>query len=378
MLKIIFLLLSVCPLLWEIRRLHKIWAFSPLDRYDVFYMILGVIGGIYLAWKHGKKEAAKTDHSAWVLLLPLLAVGIAGFLIPLNVLYSAGAIGIGFGMVWLLWGWPLFWRLAPAGVWMGLSIPTSSIAVMIPDFSDWFWLKLIIAFLVFIYVLLAEYLDLRPRPGQGFFYLGMTLLVLILMIGMPRAMIGDSFELVPNRKVFKDYIGAATPLTSFDKRFFRGCRSVERSRFVSSDNHSFISLLEIVSGDNVHNIHPAVVCLRSMGWQVIRSEQKTAQISGRTLAYDRILVNSEEQRQYLMIVWYSDSSESTGSYFHFRRSWKSNRRWMIYQIMTPVRNHDVKEAQRLLLQFMEHFSAPAEHSGKQKNFQRIEIRPAEL
>ena len=316
-------------------------------------------------WEEGGEESGSF---AWMLLIPLLAVGIAGFLIPLNVLYSAGAIGIGLGMLWLLWGWPLFWRLAPAGVWMGLSIPTSSIAVMIPDFSDWFWLKLIIAFLIFIYVLLAEYLDLCPRPGQGFFYLGMTLLVLILMIGMPHAMIGDSFELTPNRMVFKDYIGAATPLTSFDKRFFSGCKRVERSRFVSPGHHSFISLLEIESGNNVHNILPAVVWLRSMGWHVIRSGQRTAAMSGRTLAYDKILVNSEEHRQYLMIVWYSDSSQSTGSYFHFRRSWKPNQRWMIYQIMTPVWNNDVKAAQQLLLQFIEHFSGSAEKPGKQENF----------
>jgi|GEM_PF-3243323 len=333
-LKPLTIFLSVLPLTLEIYRLIPVWKNSPMDRYDFLYLLLGTALLLILIPLHAEKEAEKRDFMAIPFLLGSFAVFSYGIYASLNLFYFCGVVGFSLSLVWLFYGWHLFWRLLPAGGLIVLSIPTTSIAMFPPIIWNWIILKCCFGSLLVLFALTAEFLDLCPGWRHGIFYMALTAFLCLSLADNTRLPVGNAMYLDTSRMNFQDYIGSKQELSDFDKRFFSGNRKTERSVYFAK-NGDFISLLSFESGSSVHNLHPPSVCLLSAGWELEKITPRRISLNGHSFAFEEIVAFSGSKR-FLFYAWYSDATTSTGSYLRFRSLWHPDDIWWVYQLMTPI------------------------------------------
>ncbi|OQA87435.1 MAG: hypothetical protein BWY31_00805 [Lentisphaerae bacterium ADurb.Bin242] len=356
-LKPLTILLSMLPLGPEILRLIPVWKNSPMDRYDFLYLVTGAVLLLFLLLLHAGKEADKRDYKAIPFLLGSFAVFSYGIYASLNLFYFCGVVGFSFCLVWLFYGWRLFWRILPAGGLLILSIPTSAIAMFPPMIWNWVILKCCFGSLLLLFAVTAEFLNLCPNWRHGIFYITLIAFLNLSLADNHQLPSGETMYLNTNRMNFQDYIGSKQELSDFDKRFFAGNRRTERTVFFAK-NGDFISLLSFDSGSSVHNLHPPSVCLLSAGWELEKVIPRRTVVNGRYFAFEEILAVSGGKR-FLFYAWYSNDEISTGSYLRFRSLWHPSDTWRVYQVMTPILTTR-EAAEKILNNFV---SAMSKNSG---------------
>lgn len=333
-LKPLMIFLSLLPLGREICRLIPAWKSSPMDRCDFFYLLLGVLLLAILLLLHGEKDADERDLKAIPFLLGSSAVFSYGIYASLNLFYFCGLVGFSICLVWLFYGWRLFWRLLPAGLLIILSIPTTAIAMFPPVVGSWILIKCCFGGLLLFFAITAEFLDLCPSWRHGIFYIALSAFLALSLADNSRLPSGEPMYLNTNRMTFQEYIGSKQELSEFDKRFFAGNRKTERSVFFAK-NGDYISLLSFESGSSVHNLHSPSVCLLSAGWKLEKITPRRISLNGRDFAFEELVAVSAGKR-FLFYAWYSNKTISTGSYLRFRSLWSPDEIWRGYQLMTPI------------------------------------------
>lgn len=362
-LKPLVIFLSALPLGREIHRLIPIWKTSPMDRYDFLYLLVGTMLLVILLLLHGEKEADKRDFKAIPFLVAAFGLFSYGIYASLNLFYFCGVVGVSFCLVWLFYGWRLFWRIVPAGLLILLSIPTTAIAMFPPVIGNWILIKCCFGSLLVLFSVTAEFVELLPAWRHGIFYMALMAFLGLSLADNTRLPAGDPMYLNTNRMNFQDYVGSKQELSDFDKRFFAGNRKTERNVFFAK-NGDYISLLSFESGSSVHNLHPPSVCLLSAGWELEKISPRRISLNDRSFSFEEIVAISDGKR-FLFYAWYSNKTISTGSYLRFRSLWSPNEVWRVYQLMTPILTTR-EAAETILNDFVSVMGSRAQNQIKRK------------
>ena len=122
------------------------------------------------------------------------------------------------------------------------------------------------------------------------------------------------------------------PASESIKRFFRN--STVRS-FSIADDHAGCHLLEISEVRDIHEIHPAGHCLRSSGREILSERMMKLRVKSRKIPVTVMMTRWRGGRE-LVVVWYSTPVYSCSSFLAFRRHWRADEKWRIYQISIPA------------------------------------------
>ena len=148
------------------------------------------------------------------------------------------------------------------------------------------------------------------------------------------------------------FIRSETSLSENTIRFFEGS---EVHQYDFTDGIFQCSILEVKCGDDIHKIHPASHCIRSSGAEVLsESVVMHTMPGGRSLPVTEIR-SRIRGIPTLTFVWYTGLTETTGSFYTFRRKWSPSKQWFSYQAVTEIYDGNEDAARRFLLDFLSKF-----------------------
>ncbi len=133
------------------------------------------------------------------------------------------------------------------------------------------------------------------------------------------------------------------PASESIKRFFRN--TAVRSFSIADDNAG-CHLLEISGVKDIHEIHPAGHCLRSSGREILSERTMMLRVKSRKIPVTVIMTRWRGGRE-LVAVWYSTPVYSCSSFLAFRRHWRPDGKWRIYQISIPAESSESEAFLRL-------------------------------
>jgi hypothetical protein len=126
------------------------------------------------------------------------------------------------------------------------------------------------------------------------------------------------------------------------------------SRYIHySKSNVCVSTLVIELRNDLHQIHPAALCLSTGNWEIISNSQVKIKTRNGLLSAARILAIRNGQKA-LFFTWFTNDIFSTGSFIFFRKTWNFNTFWHIYQVTTPVIENDTN-TENILLDFINTF-----------------------
>ena len=132
-----------------------------------------------------------------------------------------------------------------------------------------------------------------------------------------------------------DYLGFPLPVTPADRQFF-GDNRLLRSSYINSSG-TRIDLLSVGVTGSIHSIHPAEICLKSGGNEVLSSRELKIDTKFGPLACQELVVQPKNSGQKLLIlVWYTNERWSSGNFLSFRRHWKPGSIWHTFQLSIPI------------------------------------------
>ncbi len=348
--------IGLVPLLCKLPYMLQAWRISPLDRGEwgfalAFLVMLAGSYGVLTA----RRKPTGCDWSALPAALAALAGIAVGYRFEIHAIGILAAIGFGWSMVWLSWGWRGALALLPA--YGMLALAGTSTRYWLAYFSgplQWNGLtvKLVLAVLLAAWWGVTLRYEWRIRWGTFLFYAcfaGVLVLIrqadLLQETGMPYT---PHFSVTAH----PDYLGREQIPTENDLRFFGDC--VLKKYFFASDTGS-VSVLALEAGSNIHKIHPASHCLRSGGWNIQREQIHEVDIGNRRFQVTEIEASLPEL-SLIVWIWYSNDRFSTANFLGFRRNWNPDEKWHIYQVSTPL-HLSVTEARQQLTGFLSGISA---------------------
>ncbi len=327
---------AVAPLLLKSGYLLEAWRHSPLDRWDwCFFLLAGILTAA--GWKRIRNWAGRPDWRGLWFLLPAVAVWGAGIVKQVNAVQTGGALLILFSSLFVLGGVRLFSGMLPillialAGCpsttyWSEYYIRISAGTAPVGGLA----FKCCAAAALSVYFLLVRRVY---RLQTLLFVLGVLLLIGVLYSRESRAGYGQPLLIDPERTEVGGYLGFPSALSEQEQRFFEG-HAVRRAVYYGSVEN--IRLLAVGITGDIHRIHPAELCLKSMDCDVLSSREKILNPGGRPLAVQEIVALFPNRAKALIYVWYSGPEWSSGNFPAFRRSWKRSERWFAYQLSTPM------------------------------------------
>ncbi len=329
------------------------WTSSPLDTFDIIFVPLAVFVLAATIVRMLQRGATRYfNKRALFFLIPV--VGLLGTALYMHINAALILLSIAFWWlsIWYLLGWEIAWHLV-AGFGI-LSLITVSSTFWICyftgcDVTTVRGLKIAVsgAFIALAYSSVER--GFRPRIRAVF--------AIILAAGATFA----AFEYKAHARSFRPfspeispktegYIGRQVEADPMLQRFFR-TSDARYFRFANEDGQ--LSALQVYVGDNIHEIHPAALCLRSGGWQIISEKPYEATLGDKTIQVSEI--NARSAGTHMLVwVWFSSDTFSTGSFIAFRRHTGLNKgtNWRTYQISAPLVNDDIDAARARLLDFL--------------------------
>ena len=352
LLQVLTVLLAI-PLVVKLPYMFNAWLYSPLDRTDVVFWGLAVGWSAIREWRYWRRHevgghAAPYRWLAAVAMIPALLLWWMTVRYEVNTLsILVGIVLIGLG-VWFAGGWKRAEAHLPAFILAALGCPSTSYwtefylggLTGIPLLNG-FELKLLFAILL-ITVWSAARIMLRRSisPHGAIFFAAVGIVAGMMLIRSTELPPGSPLRLEPIMRK-GDWIGKEQNLTALDRQFFSGSDVVRRVYF---DYAGFVSVLAVKPGEDVHQIHPIGICLRSAGWTILSQRQVLLPVSN--LQCEALEIMSGRGR-YLIYSWFTNDDISTGNFRIFRRRWHSGRNWYVFQVMTPVVGSEAFAAERL-------------------------------
>lgn len=176
--KFFVLLLGFIPFLWKLPVLVRTWWDSPDNAYDPFFAIAAVALCFILVWRR-YKEGVSTDFQGGLsLAVPSAAIMILGFLRKDMMLFYPSATLFGWSILWIAFGWKMFYRLFPIPLLILLSFPTTEYTAYFPGINlCW---KIAIGSALCIYAFFALWTDFSPiRRRTAWFSAGVIIYALL-------------------------------------------------------------------------------------------------------------------------------------------------------------------------------------------------------
>jgi len=262
--KKIFLIASAIPLCFHVPYLLSAWRGSRLDQWDwIFYLL--TIPAIFLSCRNEKAE--KCDFTALFLLLPMLFLSVTTPFHEINAVGVAASVLCIYSTVWLVYSWNYACQILPAAVILLLGTPSSSYGVslllMCPVWLAW-TVKFLLSLLCFIWIWSNKKFGFRMKKGTVIFSTAVLASCFLLLHTKEIYFEGKSF--IPDFSGHVgDFWGRSIQPDENTKRFFVTSK-VNQYRYTKNDID--ISVLEVLCGDDIHEIHPASHCLRTSRWNV--------------------------------------------------------------------------------------------------------------
>jgi hypothetical protein len=355
-------LLLFIPFLFRVGYMFGAWQYSPLDSTDyVFWIIAVFMLSIFLFWgyKNCEKLCSKPDFYGLIMLIAGLVVIVFSLAKDINTVYLGGSLLFIAGGCWLLWGWRVLWFLLPVFFIAGLGLPSTSywISFLLRDVIQnlsGFYIKLVIAAAAFIWFILCLWQPgkLRMRPEPFFFCMGVAVFIFGYVQGSEPAARGGAICLAI-KPAGGQWLGEEQMLSPFDDTF-QG-QNITRRYVHYSKSNICIGTLAIKLRNDLHQIHPAALCLSTGGWKILSNRHVKVKTKAGILSAARI-VASKGGRRAMFFTWFTNDIFSTGSFISFRRAWHYNETWYIYQVTTPVLSSD-DETAKILMDFINTFAA---------------------
>ena len=360
--KFLSTLLLFVPLLFRVDYMLGAWQYSPLDSMDYIFWILAVFMlSIFLSWgyKNSDKLCSKPDYYGSLMVLAALIVIVFSLLKDINTIYLGGSLLFIAGGCWLLWGWRVLWFLLPVFFVAGLGLPSTSYWIsflfrdVIQNLSG-FSIKLVMAAAASIWFLLnlCLFRKLRIRPEPFFFCMGVAVFVFGYLQSSGPAARGGAVCLAikPSGGV---WLGEEQMLSPLDDTF-QG-ENITRRYVHYSKSNICVGTLAIKLRNDLHQIHPAALCLSTGGWTILSNRHVKIKTKAGVLSAARI-VASKNGRRAMFFTWFTNDAFSTGSFISFRRAWHYNETWYVYQVTTPVLSND-DETAKVLMNFINTFAS---------------------
>lgn len=348
-------ILASMPFLSKFPYMVNAWRTSPMDRFDwIFVLWFAGLAGCALV---SELRAGRNSSPDW-LALPAVILTAGGFLCA-TTFWDIHALAIGSGILlswatlWLLWGWPTAWRLLFAyGVlllcttssryWIGFALRELQF--------DGLWFKFGLGVILSAgQIAVLFFREYTPKRQLFFFSVVLLLGIVFFLFPVGRPLASDGFQPEFGKRLFEPYLGKSQLVTPADRRFF-GNSKVERFLFASDD--ALLNVLAVSEIVDVHQIHPASHCLSLSGWDILSEKVRNIAPKGKKPFYINE-IHIQDQDSFMVVwVWYSSPRRSTGSFFSFRRNWRSGEKWTSYQISVPLESDNLAAGRELLMDFL--------------------------
>ena len=331
------------------------WRTSPMDRMNWIFFLAFLL--LAACGAPAANDSAKRGKKDWFALLAaaaaavLYAEGIVKQIYLIRVLAGTCFWWTG---VWFFCGWNAAWAMIPAFGVLSLG-STSSTFLICRHFMIQPQTALFLKFgatLLFATLCAVFMLTGYAMKREVFWFLLAAAAILTGTL-FPR---GTGKTAAPFRPdltaAVEGFNGSETPLSENTVRFFEGS---EVHQYAFTDGVFQCSILEVKCGNDIHKIHPASHCIRSSG-----AEIQSESVVMHTLPGGRSLPVTEIRSrirgiQVLTFVWYTGPTETTGSFYTFRRKWSPAEQWFSYQAVTEIYDGREDSARKFLLEFLSKF-----------------------
>ena len=343
MLKKLLLPLFALPLVFHAPYLYSAWRSSRLDQWDWIFYCLTIPAFFYAV---RREKMGKTDYSGLFLVIPALVLSVLTPWHQVNALGIASAIGVIFGMFWVLGGWAFAYRILPVMFVLLAGTPSSSyhisLLLMVPVWVAW-GIKFLCVCFCFVWIWCNKRYHWHIRRSTLLFSCASLFTGLLLLHTKEIYFEGKPF--VPDfRGRAGDYFGRAIRPDENTKRFF--VTSTVRQYRYTRDNTD-ISVLAVQCGHDIHEIHPASHCLRTSLWTVHSEQLLYLQDNFAVTEIDA----QKGDTRCLIWVWFSSEDFSTPGFLGFRRHFKAGGKYFTYQISTVIQG-DVGTSRKELQDFI--------------------------
>lgn len=177
-LKFFFLAISFIPFLWKFPVLIKTWKAYPENAMDPWFMVAAFVLCAILVWRRYREGITTDFRGGLTLAIPAAAVMAFGFTTKNMMLFYPGATLFAWSILWIAFGWKMFYRLFPIPLMVLLSLPTTEYSGYFPGINL-YW-KLALASALCIYAFFALWSDFSPiRRRTAWFSAGVIIYAIL-------------------------------------------------------------------------------------------------------------------------------------------------------------------------------------------------------
>lgn len=183
-LKFLFLTLAFVPFLYRLPGLILTWGSAPVNLMDPIFMAAALILCAVLVWRRYKEGISTDFRGGLTLAVPALAAMIYGAVHNSLMFFYPGAILFGWSVLWIAFGWRMFYRLFPVPLLMLVSLPTTEFSAFFPGIN--FHWKLAIGCALCIYAVFALMTDFNPIRRRTAWFSAAVVLYALLYAAVPQ------------------------------------------------------------------------------------------------------------------------------------------------------------------------------------------------
>ena len=182
--KYLILTLAFIPFLYRFPVLINTWGENPANYKDpVFMGVAFILCGI-LVWRRYKEGISTDLQGGLTLAIPSAVVMVLGFLKGNMMLFYPGATLFAWSVLWIVFGWKMFYRLFPVPLLVLLSLPTSEFSAYFPGINL-YW-KIAIASALCIYAFFALWTDFSPIRRRTAWFSACVIIYALLYAAIPQ------------------------------------------------------------------------------------------------------------------------------------------------------------------------------------------------
>ena len=352
-LSLIISVVCCLPLLFNIPYIITAWGSSPLDAFDIIFVPMAAFVLTMSVVRTLRQDIAHyRNKRSLFLLFPTILLLLAAAVMRVHALLIFFSIVFWWTTIWFLMGWEIAWRLLPGfGI---LSLITVSSTYWICYFSGCdttsvrgFKVAVAGALAALAYSSVEH--GFRPRVRTVFAIALALIATFVCLEYKAHTTCYRPFSPEIDPLGTPGYIGREVKKGDLAEGFFR---TSDAHYFRFANEKSQISALQVNVGENIHEIHPAALCLRSAGWRILSEKPTEVTIGDKTIQVSEIdAINGAVHM--LVWVWYSSDYYSTGSFIAFRRhtGLRKGTNWRTYQIAVPMLS-DLDETRAQLTDFL--------------------------
>ena len=182
--KILIVVIAFLPFLYRLPQLVSSWCCFPLNTKDPVFMATALILFGILVWRRYKEGISTDFQGGLTMAIPATALTILGFVKGSMMLYYPGAILFGWSILWITFGWRMFYRLFPVPLLMLLSLPTTEFSAFFPGIN--FHWKLAIGCALCIYAIFALMTDFNPIRRRTALFSAAVIVYALLYAAIPQ------------------------------------------------------------------------------------------------------------------------------------------------------------------------------------------------